>query len=172
MKTETSIKILENINTFIDVLYYDGIKLQVDIENYNLLVWYDYEETFEKWFYIKSNEKRFKLYISNKITLLELFEKSEVSFVTRDYENYDIIENVTVINDLNEYKLPSEKSFLGFDFTAEKEYRSHLFKGFRKTLTYPKRAISNNKNRVKSTQRQRYSNFTQTQVEWRIHVAA
>ncbi len=171
MKTETSIKILENIDTFIDVLYYDGIKLQVDIENYNLLVWYDYEETFEKWFYLKSNEKKFKLYISNKITLLELFKNSEVFFVIRDYENYDILEDVTLINDLNEYKLPSEKSFLGFNFTAEKEYRSYLFKGFRKKLSYSQRAISNKK-RVKPSQRQQYSNFNQTQVEWRIHVAA
>ncbi len=132
-----------NEESFLDVIYYDGVKLQVNLNNNTVLAWYDSNVNDEEWFYIKANKNLFEQYLSNKTTLLDIVKNSDVSLVNRKYENYNTLDTFKKINDLNQYELPDDDSYLGFDFTRERGYLGHLMKGYKHNDVLSRDSVSN-----------------------------
>lgn len=122
MRTKHSINIMDKLEKFYDLIYYDGPKLQVNIENNQILAWYDYKSDHEEWFLIYLEESSFIQYISNKFSLLNALEEGTVYSVKREYSDYDSIKSIEKITSLDGYELPDKDSYLGFDFADEIPY--------------------------------------------------
>jgi hypothetical protein len=83
---------LKNINKGESGYYYriirnKTLKEEINLEQTNLLVWYDYEKNNELWFLIKANKKMLKKYLSNNLSLLDLMRYSKVFLYKRNYNN-------------------------------------------------------------------------------------
>ena len=107
---------------FIELYYYDGSKLEVDVENKKLLLWYDETDDYELWYYIESEEELMIEYLSNKVTILDVIQKSKVKLGKRYFEDYYDLVEVKALNNnsLKSYELPTNESYLGFNFYKPK----------------------------------------------------
>jgi len=105
---------IEGIDTiFMSLMYHDGSKLLVDIESSQLLLWYNYDEDYEEWFLVKSNEENIHKYMTSKMSLLEIIKTSNVFMGIRENDDYYSIKNLKKIVDLDDYELPAFDLFLG-----------------------------------------------------------
>ena len=129
-------KYIINIDTnkqeFIELIYYDGSKLQINLENKSILAWYNYNNDYEEWYYIKLKQKSFISYISNKMSLFDILNREQVYSVKRYYNNYNKLEELVELNSstLSQYILPTIDSFLDFNFRKESEYLNYMFKDY------------------------------------------
>lgn len=130
MRDIFSITINKKQSEFIELIYYDGSKLQIDLENNRMLVWYDYRKEYEEWFLIDLTKELLNYYLSNKSSLLKMIEEGIVYSVKRYYKKYDDIEQKNKLSSFEKYELPDSDACLGFDFTVEEEYLSHLTKDY------------------------------------------
>jgi len=122
----------------IELIYYDGVKLQVDLDNNIVLAWYDEKASCEEWFCIRLQKDMLVKYLSNKLSLLDIILEGKVDLVYRDYDNYNLLtfsKNIMASNRLD-YELPDSDSFLGFDFTKESIYLQNMFKLYFKKNIY------------------------------------
>ena len=85
--------------------YYDGKKEEVNIDDGELLLFYEYKNDYELWYYISSSQEILKEYLEGKIGILTLMNKSKVYLVRRPYYNFDVIVEFYEV-DLNELNLP------------------------------------------------------------------
>lgn len=113
---------------FIELIYYDGSKLQIDLNNNRILAWYDYFNDYEEWFLINLEKDLFLNYLSNEISLFDIMQKGKVNSVKRYYSEYNTLNDMRHIELFDRYELPDNDALLGFDFTREKDYLSHLVK--------------------------------------------
>ena len=111
---------------FIELLYYNGSKLCVNMEQRYILAWNKEFDNHERWFLIKASNSFFNGYISGNMTLLEVMKNSAVETIKRTYDNYDNLVIIDVAPNLNDYKLPGDVSYLGFDFFSEHNYSKIL----------------------------------------------
>ena len=113
---------------FIELLYYNGPKLCVNMDKKYILAWNKEFEEHERWFLIKSSSVLFDEYISGKTTLLEVMNNSEIEIIKRAYDDYYTLSTITKEQNLDDYNLPGEKSYLGFDFLSEYNYSKFVEK--------------------------------------------
>lgn len=111
---------------FIELLYYNGSKLCVNMEQQYILAWNKEFSSYERWFLIKVSETSFNGYISGDLTLLDVMKSSQVEIIQRQYDNYENLAIVDSNPNLEEYKLPGNISYLGFDFLSEYNYSTVL----------------------------------------------
>jgi len=146
---------------FIIFDYYDGVKGEYNLKEGIILFWHDYGENGEFWFCIKTDKSLIKKFLKNKIPALELFKNknSEVSLYERPYENYNELKFIKDLTkeELKEYEIPTENSYLGYDFesTYKKEkdkfeeieiyldYDIDIFIMYSKTFSIPEKAEFN-----------------------------
>lgn len=134
MRNKSIAKYDDKTLELIELIYYDGVKLQVDLDNNIVLAWYDEKASYEEWFYIHLKKNILVKYLSNKLSLLDIMQEGSVDLVYRDYNNYNLLtfaKNITASNRLD-YELPDSDSFLGFDFTKDELYLQIMFKSLRK----------------------------------------
>ncbi len=126
------INIDSNKQEFIELIYYDGSKLQINLEDKSILAWYNYNNDYEEWYYIKLKQKSFISYISNKISLFDILNREQAYSVKRYYNNYNKLQELVELNSstLSQYTLPTIDSLLGFNFTQESEYINYMFKDY------------------------------------------
>jgi hypothetical protein len=122
MRDEETITINNKTSKFIELIYYDGVKLQVDLRNNLILVWHNYMDEHEEWFLVKTDRVSLNGYLSCEISLLDVFNTSEVYASKRTYENYDEVFDIEKITQSDRYEFPSREAYLSFDFTLEKQY--------------------------------------------------
>jgi len=118
----------ENDISFIELVYYNGSKLSVNIEKQYILAWNKEFEEYETWFLIKPPVSYFNSYISGDITLLETIQNSKVELIYRYYDDYETLSIIEEKPDLSTYNLPGKVSYLGFDFKSEYNYISQINK--------------------------------------------
>jgi len=80
---------------------YDGVKQEVNLDKNILLLWYDYKDSYEEWFFIEAKRNILEKYLSNEIGILTLMKKSRIKIVHRYYENYNSIVTTSEVLDLN-----------------------------------------------------------------------
>lgn len=120
MRTVELINIDNKEIEFTELYYLDGSKLEVSNDTQTILVWYDEHDSYEDWLLIKSSKPRYMEYISNKIPLLDVIKENTIYFTKRHYKTYDEIEIVKEIVNIEEYVyMPTEKSFLNFNYASE-----------------------------------------------------
>jgi len=90
--------------------------IQVALEFNTIFVWYDVDENHnELWFGITNAKIYIDRYLKNEITLLDLMENSIVNLLDRKNDSYYEFSISKEHIDINEYELPSNDSFLGFN---------------------------------------------------------
>jgi len=130
-----------NSINFMELIYYDGSKLQVSIEDNSILAWHDCKGTYEEWFLIKVDKILFDKYISNKSSLLETLKNGTVQLVKREFDNYNDLVVILESLNLEEFECPDKDSYLGFNFHEEfRKTESDMF------ISYQKNTITTNKN--------------------------
>ena len=53
MRNKTIIKLKDENKEAVELIYYDGVKLEAVMQDNTILAWYDYANDHEKWFIIK-----------------------------------------------------------------------------------------------------------------------
>lgn len=100
---------------FIELFYYDGMKLGVNIEKKFILIWNDEFDDYETWFLIKTDILNLNKYLKNEISLYEVINNSKVELIHRIYKTYDYLTVIDRIYQIDEDNIPTKDSFLGFD---------------------------------------------------------
>ncbi len=105
---------------FTALYYLDGPKLEVNTLEKSIIVWYDENDIYEEWFYIKCDALEFDKYISNDISLRKIIKNNIVYMAKRYYQEYDCLKEINRIEDLNSIDdLPEVDSYLGFNYYYE-----------------------------------------------------
>lgn len=126
MRTVDELIINGEKNKFIEIIYYDGPKLLIDIFNHSIFLWYKGYSTYESWLKVDTSTNDFKKYIANEVSLLQLMQNPENSIfkINRMFDSYDVLVSERITKE--DIRLPKENSFLGFDFRPEIEHYTHL----------------------------------------------
>ncbi len=122
MKIEKSYLNVDNKKLDTNILvYFDGNKEEVILEDNRVLIWCQEEDSYEKWLSLDVMDSMLlKKYLSNELTLLNLIENLNLSLYKRYYEKYDELVldskiNLDVAIKMN-LILPNDKAVLGYDF--------------------------------------------------------
>lgn len=122
MKIEKSYLNVDNKKLDTNILvYFDGNKEEVILEDNRVLIWCQEEDSYEKWLSLDvMNSMLLKKYLSNELTLLNLIENSNLSLYKRYYEKYDelVLDSKINLDDAIKMNLilPNDKAVLGYDF--------------------------------------------------------
>lgn len=136
MRQKDLITISGKEKDFIELIHYDGSKLQVDLDDNHILAWYDYENNHEEWFLIDLKKELLIQYLSNKISLFDILHAGIVHSVQREYNDYNSLKRMRQLVSFNNYELPDKDALLGFDFTKEREYLNYVMKDYSKQNIY------------------------------------
>ena len=122
MKIEKSYLNVDNKKLDTNILvYFDGNKEEVILEDNRVLIWCQEEDSYEKWLSLDVMDSMLlKKYLSNELTLLNLIENSNLSLYKRYYEKYDelVLDSKINLDDAIKMNLilPNDKAVLGYDF--------------------------------------------------------
>lgn len=156
MRKKQLINIQSNVSEFVELIYYDGSKLQVDLKNNRVLAWYDYENNYEEWFLINIKKDLLIKYLSNELSLLDILYKGLVYSCKRYYDKYNQITKIKQLTSFDAYEMPDNDAFLGFDFTREKEYLHFVIRDYNLT----KKFTHKDKNKAKVLKHKTNINYT------------
>lgn len=102
------------------LIFYEGTKEELIIDEQNLLLWVNEFNDFEYWIKINVvNKELLKRYLSNDFYLLDLMKDNNLSLYKRYYNEYETF--IFETNEVNkiitkDVYLPKEKAVLGYDF--------------------------------------------------------
>lgn len=166
MRNKNIVKYKTEKLELIELIYYDGVKLQVDLTNNIVLAWYDELKDNEEWFHIDLKKDIFIDYISNKLSLFDIIKIGKVELIERKYDDYNhliLIDSEVEIN--ARYEFPDKDSFLGFDITKEQVYIEHLFKSYVREI---KISVQNRKVSYCSKQKQKNYEYKQKEEIYEV----
>ena len=122
MKIEKSYLNVDNKKLDTNILvYFDGNKEEVILEDNRVLIWCQEEDSYEKWLSLDVMDSMLlKKYLSNELTLLNLIKNSNLSLYKRYYEKYNelVLDSKINLDDAIKMNLilPNDKAVLGYDF--------------------------------------------------------
>lgn len=111
MKQE-KIKIEDKEIDVIELIYFDGPKMYLSLNEKLLLVWNNEKNIKETWFVIKYETDKLELYAERKITLLELIKQSKLKVCERLFKEYDKLKIIEKEPNLTNYILPTKNSYI------------------------------------------------------------
>lgn len=112
---------------FIELYYFNGPKLSINLQQQYILVWNNEFDNYENWFMIKCSQDLFEKYLTKQVSLLDVIENCiKIDLIERNYENYDVlkikatnIDNIQCSDEkykIKNFILPTKNSFLMIDF--------------------------------------------------------
>ena len=102
------------------LVYFDGNKEEVSVENRTIFLYLDEKEDCEYWIKISNiNKDLFKNYLKNQEKILELIKNSKISLYKRKYSTYldmEFVKKLDLANLDKDIVLPNQEAVLGYDF--------------------------------------------------------
>jgi hypothetical protein len=109
---QEKIKIEDKEIDVIELIYFDGPKMYLSLNEKLLLVWNNEKNIKETWFVIKYETDKLELYAERKITLLELIKQSKLKVCERLFKEYDKLKIIEKEPNLTNYILPTKNSYI------------------------------------------------------------